>query len=1512
MSKLLKIIGRSAGISAEWILILFLLLIFAIRIYPVQTFIAKKTAAYLSNELQAEIKIEAVEIIFFNQVILKEFSIKDREKKVLLDMRETHVTMRQFALFSDPLNIKKIKLSDGEVNISRHPLSGEYNFQFLADYFEQPDDPDAEPAVLGIDDVELVNVDFNYDDNRKPEKEFGIDYNHIGMKDIDLNIKNFKMADDKYSFKIENLSCTERSGIDLKKFSSSVFLKEGEIKLDKLALNLGASTLLADYMALNFNTWDDFDSFEDEVKFNLKLDSSIVSLEDIAFFAGDLKGMNDMVRIKGNFTDVISQLKINDFALDFGEQSFVRGDFELPDFSDSVAQEFTQFFSDIYLNLEDLKAITMPDGIDPISIDPSIELNKYLTVSNMTITGSEQDFDFTFDEFRSDLGALNLPGSMNFLMDSSRIKIAPSNDNTTALFIKDFHLGRFLSEELLGNISGSIQPIVEISNRGDVSLKLNPSNITNIGFNDYNISQIDILEGSFKNNLLKVGIKINDKNLKLDMSCEVNIGNRQQINGQLNVDMANLDALNFTSDSSIVSTSIDIAINETKKSQYEGDIVVSNIDYYRGADTLLIPLSTISILNSPDNEHYTLKSDIVDLEIKGVFDWGNLFNDFTEDLAKVFPSIMVGGEHSKRKSKNSVYNDITFNLLTKDMENVFGFFAPQLEIQNETGLTGKYNSKDEYLDIVFRSPYISYGDVIAKDIYGTQSISNDSIFCDYVVEYITYNDSLKFNQIEFLTEGTNGVLNSNLSWAPSTEEESSINWDTRIYDNDHLEVILKPSFFSLDGRSWSIVKESDISITSEDIHISKFELKREEQLIEINGCLSENDFDELRAEFDNIDLSEIGLILGLENQLTGKLSGWGSLSNPYSNLQYMGDLSLNGFYIDEHEIGDLLVQTNWDAESRGVVLQGELDVNNIQTFNFSGSYMLESDSLDVYLDFVDTDISFVNAFVDPTEVSEIAGTLNGRVRLDGNINEPKLNGGLSLKDAQAKIELLGVKYYLDGAIEVFEDLFALNSVPFRDEEGNTGSVIGSIFHENFSNWNFDVQLNFEDDMSSRKPIFPFDLEPLNQFLILNTSYQDGDVYYGKAYGRGTANISGYANNMSITLDVETREGTRINFPMYGISEIEEDFDFVSFLSDSISKSFKDNKTDLTGLDLDLNFRVTPSANVKIIFDPDIGDQIVATGSGDLNMTLDQYNEINLTGNYEISGDSKYNFAMGIIKQDFDIESGSSLTWTGDPYNANIDLVTSFRMKKVSLVDLSPEQIDNSLTSQDIVCYLNLDETLLKPEISFDIKSPNAPETGKGLIERVVNDEDELSRQFFSLLLLRKFQPLKGTITAGGSAAIDVAESQINALLGQVSQNYDLNVNSALDEIFGENSLEFGVSKSFLEDRLIISGSFGIENRAEFDAQQEEDAFKAGFIGDVFVEYLINQSGTFRATAFNQSNSNTLNENAGAFTQGAGISYHEDFNNAKDFKLLQYFFDIFRPKNKKKYPIKKKKKQTRIE
>ena len=75
------------------------------------------------------------------------------------------------------------------------------------------------------------------------------------------------------------------------------------------------------------------------------------------------------------------------------------------------------------------------------------------------------------------------------------------------------------------------------------------------------------------------------------------------------------------------------------------------------------------------------------------------------------------------------------------------------------------------------------------------------------------------------------------------------------------------------------------------------------------------------------------------------------------------------------------------------------------------------------------------------------------------------------------------------------------------------------------------------------------------------------------------------------------------------------------------------------------------------------------------------------------------------------------------------------------------------------------------------------------------------------------------------------------------------------------------------------------------------------VGDLFVEYLINESGTFRATAFREAdpyNVGTDESGQKPYTQGAGLSYQEDFTNINDFKLIQYFFDIFRPKKRRRY------------
>lgn len=175
------------------------------------------------------------------------------------------------------------------------------------------------------------------------------------------------------------------------------------------------------------------------------------------------------------------------------------------------------------------------------------------------------------------------------------------------------------------------------------------------------------------------------------------------------------------------------------------------------------------------------------------------------------------------------------------------------------------------------------------------------------------------------------------------------------------------------------------------------------------------------------------------------------------------------------------------------------------------------------LKFNETDIQFANTFLDPTLARDLNGKLKGVLTVKGTADKPKLSGKLSIDKGSVKVELLGVKYRFNGKIDVIEDGFLINNLPLKDEDGNIASMVGTIYHKDFSGFNFDLNLNFEDDLSKRDILNPLRVLPLNQFMVLNTNYKDGDVYFGKAYAKGTANISGTSNKLDILVELETKK-----------------------------------------------------------------------------------------------------------------------------------------------------------------------------------------------------------------------------------------------------------------------------------------------------------------------------------------------------------------------------------------------------
>ena len=76
---------------------------------------------------------------------------------------------------------------------------------------------------------------------------------------------------------------------------------------------------------------------------------------------------------------------------------------------------------------------------------------------------------------------------------------------------------------------------------------------------------------------------------------------------------------------------------------------------------------------------------------------------------------------------------------------------------------------------------------------------------------------------------------------------------------------------------------------------------------------------------------------------------------------------------------------------------------------------------------------------------------------------------------------------------------------------------------------------------------------------------------------------------------------------------------------------------------------------------------------------------------------------------------------------------------------------------------------------------------------------------------------------------------------------------------------------------------------------EQSGGASNVVGDVNIEYELNDDGTFNVTIFNESNSNAADQDQGHFTQGVGLNYQESFHSRRDFKLWQGFLNIFRKK-----------------
>ena len=99
-----------------------MILFFLIQIRSVQVYVAKKTAIYLSDKLQAHVEIGSVDIQFYKNIVLRGFYIEDKHQDTLFYSKELKICINDINFNKRKIDIKSLIISNTKTAIIKYKL----------------------------------------------------------------------------------------------------------------------------------------------------------------------------------------------------------------------------------------------------------------------------------------------------------------------------------------------------------------------------------------------------------------------------------------------------------------------------------------------------------------------------------------------------------------------------------------------------------------------------------------------------------------------------------------------------------------------------------------------------------------------------------------------------------------------------------------------------------------------------------------------------------------------------------------------------------------------------------------------------------------------------------------------------------------------------------------------------------------------------------------------------------------------------------------------------------------------------------------------------------------------------------------------------------------------------------------------------------------------------------------------------------------------------------------------
>ncbi len=1457
----------------------------ALQLPSVQTYAVQTAASSISDKLGYPITIERVNIKWFDVVSLEGVSVKDSSKKDMIDVARIDVNLNAGDIFenaSREIHLDEVSLYQPRVHLIVVPGTGSLNIDGFIERIGEvtssgvPRPPNAPenntPFTIGK--AKVTDGTFKYDDPREERRKGAriFDYHHFELDKLNGDLKNFLAQGDTISFQARNLKTVDhQTGLAMKKLDTRFLFCQKKMELKELSAHIGNS-FLGDDITFHYNRSGDLGDFNHKVFLRAHFTGSHIHSGDLGLFSEYVDRLNETWLLSGDFNGKVDNFTLSNADIHFGKNSRLEGSFGFKGFPkiEGILMEIKLSSSKV-------------EPADIVQYYPDWDMHE--TLKKFGITLLDGTFKGTVDDFAVNAAASSDLGKVSADL-VFHISDAQSTTYSGNLKTADFELGTLLDDvktwqklDFAGAIRGKGLELKYASTIMDAV-------VSRVGFKDYNYKNIR-LKGNLQNQYFNGLVSAKDSNFVVNLEGEFDLsGAKNAFDVKGVVEKANLNALGFARDTIILHTEMDVRVKGNNVDDLTGRarLLKTYLSTSKSDRNLVIDTLVLQSVQDNGKRKLRLDSEFLTARAEGDFLPTEAWKDLSQVLGE-YKLYFFGNEADRtsyyaKKTRTPAKRkyQIDYQLETKKLSRFFAFLIPDIYVSPGAKAEGMFKMDNTaFITLTATADTTRYGknEFVNPEVDVTTSkfVNSAEVLASALVTSSRQQISVLVPTEKMELEGTwdedHIDFNGAIRQVKSTNR-ANLAGEIRFLP-EGLDIGFKDSKMNLLDEDWAMPSHSLISIVGSNVVLTNVGLVNGRQVLSVNGLISEDADKTLSIDIKNFKLATLNTVL--ETRLTGIMDGSAKIRDLYNSVVLDAGFNIEGLGYAKYEFGNLSGTGEWDQLGSQLVVDAELNKNNKKVFSLTGSYnpKLVANNLNMKAVFRQVDMEGLEPFAEEL-VSDISGTAQGQVMIRGSLNAPVLEGSLMVDKGRMKFDYLQSVFTFSDKVTFNESEISVNNMLLTDTEGNTATLRGGVFHDGFKYFT----LGFNAD--------------LRNFKILNTTAPDNDTFYGTAFVTGQASIYGPIDNMKIEANATSNKGTKIFIPLDGATEVATQ-DYIQFVSkqpkniDSTASGSQGSAREVADvIKMDFNFNLTPDASCEIILDRQTGDIIRAFGRGRLNMNIDTQGDFTMTGTYEIDrGD--YNFTLqNVINKKFVIKPGSRITWSGDPYGAQLN-VTAGYTQMVSLIGVLPSY---SATSEDnqalsrrypVEVTIGLTEGLMSPQIKYDLKILDNPSLNRyrGQIEafqsRLKSDEQQLSLQVSSLLVMNQLQPETSVSGQGagyqnmlGNSISELVSNQISRWASQVNENLEVGVTGLSLDQNALNNLQLRFSYRFLNDRFRVTRdgriSSGVTGASQYDA--------TSLLGEWTLEYWLTPNGSVRAKAYNRNIQNTLTNNT--VTTGGGFSF----------------------------------------